>query len=148
MHTCNNTEITRRPGFQPGNPGRPKGARNRATALAEQLLSKDVKDVVASVVNAAKEGDMFAAKLVLERILPPVKSHRVSFPMRPIQTVEDISAAFDGLWEACSQGGITPEEASMLAGMLEKHKDVLQARDHERRLTVVEEALNKRDDIR
>jgi hypothetical protein len=42
------------------------------------------------------------------------------------------------LWEAVSEGGITLEEARMLGDLLEKHKEVLKARDHERRLTILE----------
>src|SRR6266404_5105931 len=50
---------------QSGNPaGRPRSARNRATVLAEKLMQDDIEDVVRAVVDAAKERDMTAAKLV------------------------------------------------------------------------------------
>jgi hypothetical protein len=51
-----------------GNPrGRPKGARHRATILAEQLMQGDAEDVVRAVIAAAKGGDMTAAKIILDR---------------------------------------------------------------------------------
>src|SRR5260370_80064 len=63
---------------QSGNPaGRPRGARNRATVLAEKLMQDDIEDVVRAVVDAAKERDMTAAKLVLERVAPRPKGRAV-----------------------------------------------------------------------
>jgi hypothetical protein len=37
-------------------------------------LSKDVKKIAEVVTKAAKEGDLTAARLVLERLIPPMKS--------------------------------------------------------------------------
>lgn len=63
-----------------GNPaGRPKGARNKATVLAEQLMADDAENVVRAVVKAAKRGDMAAARIVLDRIVPPRKGRPVKF---------------------------------------------------------------------
>jgi hypothetical protein len=94
------------------------------------LLEDDIEDVCKAIIAAAKNGNSNAMKLVIERILPPQTARRVTFPMKRIQTVDDIAAAFDALWEFCADGGIAPEEANMLADMLQKHKDVLVARDH------------------
>jgi hypothetical protein len=57
--------------FNPGNPGKPRGVRHRATALAEKLLSKDIEKVVEAVKTAAEAGDMVACKLILDRLAPP-----------------------------------------------------------------------------
>jgi hypothetical protein len=127
--------------FLPGSGGRPKGSRNRATVLAEQLLEDDIEDVVKAIIGAAKEGNTNAMKLVIERIVPPQTARRVTFPMKPINSVDDIAEAFAGLWESCSEGGITPEEAAMLGKLLEQHKDVIQARNHSTRLSAIEKAL-------
>jgi uncharacterized protein DUF5681 len=41
-----------------GNPnGKPKGARNRATLLAEKLLEGTVEEVTPKLVEQAKQGD-------------------------------------------------------------------------------------------
>ncbi len=78
----NNVESTPKPrGFQKGNPGRPKGARNKATVLAERLMEKDVRGITNVVVEQALAGDLQAAKLVLDRVAPPPKGRRVSFSM-------------------------------------------------------------------
>jgi hypothetical protein len=127
--------------FLPGSGGRPKGSRNRATVLAEQLLEDDIEAVVKAIISAAKEGNTNAMKLVIERIVPPQTARRVTFPMKPINSVDDIADAFAGLWDACSEGGITPEEAAMLGKLLEQHKDVLKTRDLSSRMAAIEKAL-------
>ena len=48
--------------FAPGNPGRPKGARCKATLLAEKLMSADTRAIVQAVITAARAGDMTAAQ--------------------------------------------------------------------------------------
>ena len=65
--------------------------------------------------------------------------------MKRIHAVEDLAEAFVGLWEAVSDGGITPDEARMVVDMLEKHKEVLKARDLERRLTIMQDKMRERE---
>ena len=63
-----------RPG-QSGNPrGRPPGARNSATVMAEALLDGQAEALVQVVIAAAMDGDMTAMRLCLERLLPAKKS--------------------------------------------------------------------------
>lgn len=61
--------------------GRPKGAVNKATIFKEVIregfektMEKDAKKVINAVVEKAIEGDMQAAKLLLDRILPTTKA--------------------------------------------------------------------------
>jgi hypothetical protein len=65
-----NARKTRGKPFEPGNPGRPKGARHRTTIAAEKLMQGDSEAIVRAVIKAAKGGDMTAAKVVLDRIAP------------------------------------------------------------------------------
>ena len=63
--------------FTPGVSGNPAGmkpgTRHRATRLAEKLMTDDIGDVVKAVVSTAKEGDMTAARMILDRIAPPCR---------------------------------------------------------------------------
>jgi hypothetical protein len=60
-----------------GNPlGRPSG-KSKHQKLADKLaraIELDAVDVVRAVVRAAKKGDMTAAKLILDRLVPPMKA--------------------------------------------------------------------------
>lgn len=63
-------------GWQPGqsgNPkGRPVGSRNRKNVIAEEF-EKDGSAVARVVMDAALEGDMQAANMVLQRLSPPLR---------------------------------------------------------------------------
>jgi hypothetical protein len=79
---------------QSGNPkGKPKGPRHQTTMLAEKLMQDAAKDVVQAVLEAAKGGDMTAARLVLERIAPVMKGRPVHLDLPLVQTAADIAAA-------------------------------------------------------
>ena len=56
--------------FQKGNPGKPKGARNKRTLLHEVLTKKQEGDIRTAVIEAAIEGDLVAARMVWDRIYP------------------------------------------------------------------------------
>lgn len=70
-----------RPG-QSGNPnGRPKGSRNRATLLAQELLGDEGETIMRKAIDLAKSGDKLALKLCLERIVPrPGRTLEIDLP--------------------------------------------------------------------
>ena len=68
---------------QSGNPsGKPKGARNKTSLMCEKLMAGDAEDVAMAVIDQAKNGDMQAAKLILDRLVPARKGRpvRVTLP--------------------------------------------------------------------
>src|SRR5688572_12089727 len=72
------TVRSRRPGtFQPGNPGRRPGVRNRATMAAMALLEGETEAITRKAVELAKAGDTVALKLVLERLLPRSRAVKI-----------------------------------------------------------------------
>ena len=77
-----------------GNPaGRPRGSRNKSTLLLEKLMVDDGEGVVRSVVNLAKNGDVQAARLVLDRILPVRKGRAVRINFQAVETAADVLSA-------------------------------------------------------
>jgi hypothetical protein len=63
-----------------GNPaGRPRGARNRATLLMENLLADDAEAIGRKAVEMAKGGDMAAIRLCMDRLAPARKGEPVAF---------------------------------------------------------------------
>lgn len=56
---------------QSGNPaGRPKGARNKATIIAEQLLDGEAEALFRKAIELAKGGSENLLKACMDRILP------------------------------------------------------------------------------
>lgn len=62
--------------FQPGNKygrGRPRGSRNKKSLVMQELLLDDGLEVLSTVIDRAKKGNPTAMKLVMERLIPPLK---------------------------------------------------------------------------
>ena len=123
-----------------GNPnGRPPGSRNRRSQWLLQLVTQDAQRVVAAVVKAATGGDMGAAKLVLDRVLPlractPVSA--VALP--PLRTAADAALAAGEVAGAALDGRITAADAASLAHVIEAFRRTLVATEIEQRVEELE----------
>ena len=68
-----------------GNPaGRPRGSRNRATLLMESLLADDAEAIGRKAIAMAKQGDMAAIRLCMDRLAPVRKGEPVAFELPPL----------------------------------------------------------------
>jgi hypothetical protein len=86
---------------------------------------------------------MVALRLCLERLYPPMKSRRVSFNLPKIETAKDLPAASAAVSEAMAGGEISPDEASVIANVLETHRRALELSDLEERLSVIEKRITE-----
>jgi hypothetical protein len=130
----NNAPTTRGRPFAKGNPGRPKGARHRTTLLAEKLMQSDAKAIVEAVVTAAKNGDMTAARIVLDRIAPARRDSTVRFDLPEIDSVEDIASAMGAVLAAVASGEMTPSEGQAIAALLGQQRQAFEAAELAKRL--------------
>ena len=126
--------------FGPGNPGKPKGARHRATLAAEALLDGEAETLTRKAVDLALEGDATALRLCLERIAPRRKDAPVTFEIPPMETADDAVKAVSAIVQAVAGGEITPAEGSIVAGLIENFRKVLEMQDMERRIIELENA--------
>jgi hypothetical protein len=109
---------------QSGNPaGRPAGRSNRIHAYLRQLLETDAEQVVRAVVKCAIAGDMGAAKLVLDRVLPKRVCRPIDGVVVPvISNAADACAAMSSITNATLQGVVTTTEAAELATVVETYR--------------------------
>ena len=129
---------------QSGNPaGKPKGTRHRVTMLAQRMMEDDAAEVVAAVVAAAKDGDMSAAKLVIDRLVPPRKDSPVNFDLPAIKSASDASAAMAAVLGATAAGDLTPAEASEIAKLIDVFTRTHEACELEKRIVALEERGQK-----
>ena len=104
---------------QSGNPaGKPKGARHKTTLLAERLMQDDAENIVNAVLTAARNGDMTAAKIVLDRIAPVRRSNPFDLPK--IEGWADVGPARAAILEAVADGNLMPSEAADIFKLVEK----------------------------
>jgi len=129
--------------FEPGksgNPnGRPKGARNRTTALAEGLLDGEAEAITRKLIDKALEGDNAALRLCLERLLPPKRGRTVSFELpEKIETAADAVQASSLVLQACAAGDLSPDEALEIMNLISSHIRLVETNEIEARLTLLE----------
>ena len=86
--------------FQPGNPGKPKGARHKTTLLAEKLMQDDAENIVKAVLTAAHNGDMTAARIIIDRIAPARRDNPVSFELPKIESAADAAKVMSAILDA------------------------------------------------
>src|SRR5271169_3215236 len=136
-------ENTRGRPFEPGNPGKPKGARHKTTLAAEALLDGDADKLTRKAIDMALAGDVTALRLCLERIAPARKDRPIMVDLPPLDTTHDMSAASAALINSVAEGQLTPFEAAQVAKLFETHLHAVELTEVCRRLTNLEEMLNR-----
>ena len=130
---------------QSGNPmGRPEGGRNKATLLAQALLSGEAQALARKAVDLALAGDVTCLKICLERLVPPRKDSPVNVELPKVEGVSDLSKVSGALLQAVATGELTPCEAQALAGVLDVHRRALETSVIEDRLSALEAKVGKK----
>lgn len=124
--------------FASGNPGRPKGARHRATQAIEAMLEGQQQALTQAAINKALEGDVTALRLCLDRIAPARKDAPVSFDLPDIETAADAANAARAILKAVADGDVTPMEAATVMAVVEQFRRTLETTELERRLAALE----------
>lgn len=122
-----------------GNPkGKPKGARHQSSLLVERLFTDEVQDICQSVITEAKAGNMQAARIILDRLLPPRKDIPIQIDLPKIESSSDILHAVGCITNAIGSGQISPSEGEALARIVDIHTRAIELIEFERRLTALE----------
>lgn len=138
-----NAAKTRGQPFEKGNPGRPKGARHKTTILAEMLMADDVEAVVQAVIDKAKDGDMTAARIIMDRLVPLRRGRPTPFMLPNQDGADAVVQAFQSITSALAAGELTAEEASAIASVLDAQRKAYETASIEARLESLERAVAK-----
>lgn len=129
-------------GFQPGqsgNPaGKPKGTRNHATRMVLSLMEGNVEAITQAVIDAARQGDLAAAKLVIERIAPPVRERPLDIHLPATDSAEGIREAQSAIVQAVACGDLLPAEGTTLSTIVEAKRKAMETLELEQRITALE----------
>lgn len=130
--------------FTKGQSGNPAGRPKNSGVLGEirKSILNHVPDIIARLVINAKCGDVMAAKLLLERVLPPVKSieEPVAFNLTEQGNLTDQGNA---ILQAASEGELTPSQASSLLSGLGSLARVKELDELDKRITALENLSNE-----
>ena len=137
--------MTFQPG-QSGNPaGRPPGIKNRSTRFVETILEGDSEDIIRAAIAKAKEGDVPAIRVCLDRLSPRLRErdHPIAFELPRISSVTDALPAMSAITAAVAAGELSASEAGELSQLVNRWIELLQTIDFEARLKRVEERIKE-----
>lgn len=126
--------------FSTGNPGRPHGARHKATLAAQALLDGETEALTRQAIAMALAGDAAALRLCLERIVPPRKDAPAPFTLAPMSTAKDAAKAAASVLDAVALGDLTPAEGAQVMALVESYRSALETSDLEARIAALEGA--------
>lgn len=124
--------------FAVGNPGKPKGARNKVTTAMNALLEGEADSITRKVIELALKGDVSALRLCLDRLLPPLKSAPVRFDIPKPSGVADLAEVSSSIIVEVSQGNLTPFDGTQVMHMVEAYRKTLEVLDIENRVAKLE----------
>ncbi|KVH49886.1 DUF5681 domain-containing protein [Burkholderia diffusa] len=120
-----------------GNPaGKPKGARDKRTALRE-LLQPHAADLVRKAVELALAGDTAALRICIDRCIPAVKAK--DEPISISGLAGSLADQGKAVVAAMATGTITPDEAAAVMAVISAQAKIVEADELERRIAALEE---------
>jgi Family of unknown function (DUF5681) len=128
---------------QSGNPaGRPRGSLNRATVLAQELLSARVESIAGKLIELAERGDMRAIRVCMDRLAPVIKHQPIAVELPPIEKPADSVEAVASIAAAVAAGELTATEAAQLAKVVDVYVRALDSKGFDQRLSKLEKGIS------
>ena len=129
--------------FEPGNPGRPPGARNKATQAIEQLAEGQAETLGQKVIELALGGNVACLRMLLDRVCPIRKSRPINVAMPQIKRPRDLFVAIEAIWTALADGQLTADEAAALCVLVDRSIKAVELNDNAARVSALNEAQDK-----
>ncbi len=127
--------------FSKGSSGNPKGRPKAETVALRKQLAPQAEAIIRQVIDQALAGDLVAAKLILDRILPPLKP--VAAPVSiPLEGGESLVAQAQAILSAASSGQISSDIAAQLIQSTANLTRIIESQELKPRLEALEAALN------
>ena len=116
--------------------GRPRGT-TEATKLRKQI-SMHAPEIIQNLFDLAKDGDVQASKILLDRVCPSLKAQ--ALPVH-IPTGETLAETGVSAIEATFSGEIPPDVGAMLIKALAEQGKLVESQEIIERLTRVEQMM-------
>ena len=129
--------------FAAGNPGKPRGTRNRMSAAAEAIVDDGVGDVAQKCVEMAKAGDVGCIRALLRLRIPALRERSVQQPIE-LPKLETAQDTLQGI-EAAARAEIDADQARALTAVVTAFQQAFQIVDLDERIGALETAHAKED---
>lgn len=131
--------MTPKKAWKPGQSGNPKGRTPGTGAVAKlrNSIAAHLPAIITQLVAKAKEGDAQAARLLLERVLPPMKPIEQAVALT-LPTGEGMTAQGVAIVQAVAAGILAPGQGAALLTGLGALARIKEIDELERRITQLE----------
>jgi hypothetical protein len=133
-------------GWKPGQSGNPKGKTPGSGELQRlrASIAEHVPSILEQLVTAAQGGDVQAARLILERVLPPVKATEQAIEL-DLPEGGTLTTTGRAVLSAVASGDLAPSQGAALLGAIGSLARVIEIDELDARLTKLEEQQNARN---
>jgi hypothetical protein len=135
--------MTKSNGWKPGQSGNPKGKTPGSGELQRlrASIAEHVPSILEQLVTAAQGGDVQAARLILERVLPPVKAIEQAIEL-DLPADGTLTTTGRAVLSAVASGDLAPSQGAALLGAIGSLARVIEIDELDARLTKLEELQN------
>ena len=131
------------PKFKPGQSGNPAGRpkdKTPATLLRKSIVN-EMPEIVKTLVDSAKNGDIQAAKVLLDRVCPPLRPQALPIEVEMGDTLPNTGG---NILSAILSGDIPPDIGSTLIKALTDQGKLIELQEIAERLKRLEKVLEAR----
>jgi len=129
--------------WKPGESGNPAGRRPGTGEVARlrSAIAEHVPNIIDKLVENAIAGDVGAARLLIERVIPPIKASEEATPVEiPPGTLTEQGRA---IVESVADGALAPGQGAALLASLGTLAKLAETDELARRISALETAGNK-----
>ena len=129
--------------FARGNPGRPRGSKNKSTVIVETLIGNEAAALGRKAVEKALAGDSTCLKICIDRLAPRRNGRPIDVQLPAIEKPGDVVEALAAIATAVNDGEITAEEAASLVRILDSYAQAVKKQDLIARLEALEAQMKE-----
>ncbi|HLP81807.1 MAG TPA: DUF5681 domain-containing protein [Nitrosomonas sp.] len=135
------TVKSKRGRWQAGESGNPHGRKPGTGQIAQlrERIAHQVPEIIDQLIIKVKEGDVQAARLLLERVIPQVKPTEQAVQINLPQNA-DLTTQGQHILKAVADGLLMPGQGSALLTSLGTLAKIKEMDELEKRLTALEQA--------
>lgn len=126
--------------FRAGQSGNPAGRPRSESAALRQQIAGHAGEILQTILKAAFNGDMAAARMLLDRLVPPLRPQTESVPI-PIDTPASPAGTAEAILNAAIAGAISPDAAGQLLNAAASLTRIIETAELKTRLEALERAV-------